>query len=184
MYKKIKINCSTHANYSLGETITNYGKLIDNTFYGISYNHVTTVDQHEIFKIIPNKYKNKFLLNFMTINTSIRPHTDNNLTAVVNFYIKAGFGRTIFYDFNTTNPIRMKKYKIQTNGDIFDINDLVEVDSFVAKDGEAYILDITKPHGVEMPNGSNIRLAYALHTKTYSYADVCEMIKSTGYLEC
>ena len=66
----------------------------------------------------------------------------------------------------------------QTNGHIYSEDDLNEVGSFVAKDYEIWLLDVSQIHGVK--GEFNLRKAITLGTFVHKYEDVIEMLKETN----
>ena len=64
----------------------------------------------------------------------------------------------------------------QTNGAVYNPDELDEIDSFTAKPYEAWILNVKKPHSVTSPS-NGIRSAYCIQTSHFSYNDLKKMIK-------
>jgi hypothetical protein len=77
------------------------------------------------------------------------PHIDHSATTVANFYFDSNDSITTFYE--TTEQTTSKTYDNMKSGGIFDVNTLTAVESFQAKDGESYILNVSKIHGVSSP---------------------------------
>ena len=77
------------------------------------------------------------------------PHIDHGATVVANFYFDSNDSITTFYE--PTENTLSRAYGDMKSGGIFDINTLTAVESFQAKDGESYILDVSKIHGVMSP---------------------------------
>lgn len=69
----------------------------------------------------------------------LAPHTDIGRVTTVNFYSNTNGERTCFYEYGAGGAIK-------------------EVGSFVAKDGEAWVLDVSNPHGVELVKGKTRRV--------------------------
>jgi len=70
----------------------------------------------------------------------------------------------------------------QTNGHIYFEEDLIEVGSFVAKDYDIWLLDVSQIHGVK--GKFNLRKAITLGTFVHKYQDVLEMLKETNNVVC
>jgi hypothetical protein len=85
--------------------------------------------------------------------------------------------RTVFYK-PKNNDLKTIQVKNQTNGHIYFEEDLIEVDSFIAKDFEVWLLDVTQIHGVQ--GNFNLRKALTLGTFVHKYEDVLKMLKETG----
>lgn len=77
------------------------------------------------------------------------PHRDHGATVVANFYFDANDSITTFYE--STEETQSKTYSTMKSAGIYDMNSVKPVESFQAKDGESYILDVTKIHGVISP---------------------------------
>jgi hypothetical protein len=134
----------------------------------------------DLFKVIPESYRNAFFMSEMKIVDSVPPHTDSDVKAVVNFYIQPSNYKTVFFGGNSPT------YQVpnQTNGRVFYRENLVELDSFVAKDGEAFCLDVTTPHALDSLNDvPKERIALCLSTHDYDFDQVCNMLCDTGYIQ-
>jgi hypothetical protein len=126
---------------------------------------------HELWNLIPLGKRKHFQLSLMSINRDILPHTDSNVRTVINFYLKTGGYVTTF-----CKPMcgaQSFQLPTQTNGFVYDFNDVMPQGSFVAKDGEVYILDVTRLHCVH--SGKGARVALNLGTDL-SYAEVLDMM--------
>lgn len=63
----------------------------------------------------------------------LAPHKDGVRLTAVNFYTKTNGERTVFYEYKAGS--------------------IKEVDSFVAQDGDTYIMNVDEPHSVELCPG-------------------------------
>lgn len=134
----------------------------------------------DLLKVIPEDYRDSFSVSEMKIVDSVPPHTDSDVKAVVNFYIQPNEYRTVFFGGNSPT------YQVpnQTNGRVFYRENLVELDSFVAKDGEAFCLDVTTPHALDsLTEVPKERIALCLSTTDYDFEQVCNMLYDTGYIQ-
>lgn len=157
-----------------------YGVEIDNEFRGIQYFNLNGNLHPQIYSLIPEKYRKDFFMSLMRVNHTIPPHTDSGINSTINFYIQTENCITQFYEFKSSET---KSYQVnnQTNGFIYDENDLVKTFSFIAEVGEIWALDVTQPHSVT-PNGNiKERLAITLGSQ-YNHQDVCNMLSETGNL--
>jgi hypothetical protein len=129
----------------------------------------------------------------MTINSVLLPHRDNDLISTINFYVDAGNCRTVFYKekegaefWQPENIITRPKSKLETEQEIayvkavYDLEDVEESSSFIAKNGEAWLLDVREIHNVVPLEEFTVRKAIALRTKKYGYIEVLDMLKETG----
>jgi len=172
-------------NYHIGEcdiqdVQIQFGHQIDNKFVGIQYCHVDFVDKMAIMNIIPREYHKCFCMTIMRINTQIPPHTDSGIKSTINFYINTEDCKTQFYKFKNGNP-KKEQVENQSNGYIFDINDLEETDFFVAQPNEAWVLNVANPHSVLPQSQFKERLAIALSSEL-DYNMLCEILTEQGHL--
>lgn len=166
--------------YDTKEVQISFGHETDNGFIGIEYFHVDIENKNELMDIIPKEYQKYFFMTVMKINVEIPPHTDSGIKSTINFYIEPSDCLTQFYKFKTDKP---KTYQVenQSNGFVFDKNDLQKTDSFVAKATEAWVLDVTQPHSVIPQSEFKERTAIALSSEL-EYNTVCGILKDEGYL--
>lgn len=75
------------------------------------------------------------------------PHIDHGVATVFNYYLEACDSLTHFYKLN--DGCLGYYYEGRDTANIFDFNQVVKIDSFIAKNNEAYILDVSKIHSVE-----------------------------------
>jgi len=158
--------------YSAGDMEVSYAGIIG--YFDIKD---LTVD---LLKVIPNSYRNAFSVSEMRITDAVPPHTDSDVKAVVNFYVQPNNYKTVF--FGGDSPA----YQIpnQTNGQMFYRENLVELESFVAKDGEAFCLNVATPHALDSLNEApKERIALCLSTNEYDFDQVCNMLCDTGYIQ-
>jgi hypothetical protein len=176
--------CKLKNNYIIDEyTIKNvqmsFGETVDDKFYGIKYSYVD-IKNDIMDLILPKEYHKFFFMTIMQINREIPPHTDSGIKSTINFYIKTENCLTQFYKFKTDNP-KTKQVENQSDGYIFDLNDLEEIDGFISQPTEVWVLDVTKPHAVIPQFNFKERLAVALSTEL-EYDVVCDLLKDKGHL--
>jgi hypothetical protein len=156
-----------------------YGETVNGEFKGIEYLLIDTVAE-ELWKVIPEQERDNFFMTMMRVNTAIPPHTDSGIQSTINFYIRTDNCLTQFYRVKTNTPVT-RQVDNQTDGHIFDVNDLDAVESFVAKTNSAWLLDVTKPHAV-IPQGEfTERVAIVLSSKL-TYKQVADLLRTTGKL--
>ena len=155
---------------------TSYGKTIDGEFIGIRYYDIPLDVSNDILKrIIPDKYRGYFNVCWFEINNDyIPPHIDSDINTVINIYVQTNTATTVFY--NTRSNSKSIKVDNQTNGAVYNPDELDEIDSFTAKPYEAWILNVKKPHSVTSPS-NGIRSAYCIQTSHFSYNDLKNLIK-------
>jgi uncharacterized protein YkuJ len=158
-----------NTHYSVGKS----GKTV-----GIGYFGVDVFDPNIFFNYIPEKYIKDFIFQHMKINYRIPPHVDSGIKTTLNFYLKTDSCETVFY----TIKENAKSFKLenQTNGDSYTYDDLNRVSSFVARDNEVWLLDVTTPHSVETVQTDIYRHAIVAQTDVYTFDQVKEILRETG----
>ena len=76
----------------------------------------------------------------------LAPHRDHNTTAALNFYVSANTDRTVFYKPN--DDATRINYKDKEDANIYNLDQLTEIDSFVANTNDVYLLDVSNVHSV------------------------------------
>ena len=84
---------------------------------------------------------------------SLDPHIDHGATVVANFYFDANESVTTFY--KQKEDATSKVYDTMQSTGIFDLNSVTPIESFQAKDGESYLLNVRKIHGVMSPKAGS-----------------------------
>jgi len=145
-----------YVKYGLGE-----GK----NFQGIKYTDFTVSDYilREFLKIVPKEVRHLFKASLMTINRDILPHTDSNTNTAINVYLESGGYVTSFC--TPAEDAKPMKLPTQTNGVMYNFEDVTIYDSFFALPGEIYILDVTKVHCVHSGRRTGKRVALNMATE-------------------
>jgi hypothetical protein len=157
------------------EEFANFGSVVNDKFLGIKYNRVNQQVTNFMLEIIPEEYRQYFHSGIMHINAPyIRPHTDSDTLTVLNFYQQTADAVTMFYNIKNNNPDKIKN---QTSGYVYNLKDLSPLESFVAKAGDVWLLDVSKPHSVLSSNKEE-RIALCLHTNKLTYKDVKNILTS------
>ena len=166
-FKKLDLKVDI-PSYEIGERIIEYGMDIDNKFNGLWYSDLK-ISEHINF--IPEKHKLDFYPSFLEANSHILPHSDSGPTAVINFYIETNNCKTQFYEIkDNAKPYQIKN---QTDGCIYNLNDLIEIESFIAQPGDVYILNVSKVHSVIPLDNTEInRKAICFSTDSLSFNEV------------
>jgi len=156
------------------------------TSYGpIHYDYVADGTCQSAFEVIPEQYRKDFRLMRMKIDTMyqsiVPPHTDSEIMTTINFYISTAATVTEFYRVDTSK-LKYTQIFNQTDGVIFDKSCLTTAGSFMAKPGEAWLLDVLQPHSVVSFNKGENRVAIALQSLIHPYAKVKEFLQETGNL--
>lgn len=148
---------------------------------GIDYKKVWSPESEKVYKFLPERYWDDFHLTIMTIDCIIPPHTDTEIVTSINFYLQTESCKTTFYQTKNDTP-KTIQIKNQTDGHIYFEEDLIEIGSFVAKDMEIWVLDVSKIHGVT--GDFKLRKALTLGTFVHKYEDVIKMLEETGNVIC
>jgi hypothetical protein len=158
-----------------------FGINVNGEFKGIHYLFAESDDFVKVLDLIPEHARHEFCVSVMEINTLIPPHTDSGIKVAINVYLQTEDCVTQFYEFGIDNP---STYQIgsQTNGAIYQESDLVESASFIAKPGEVWVLDVTRPHSVKPRGEIKKRVAVTLATDAYDFDQVCDLLKERGVL--
>lgn len=152
-------------------------------FMGIKYSYVHTTSDEELLRVIPEKHRDNCTLSLMELNYQIPPHTDSDIEAIVNFYIKTDECITQFY-YPPPASVEATQIGNQTDGAIFHEGHLKKSVRFMAYPGDAYLLDVSKPHSV-IPTqpGLTDRKCICLQILYKSFDQAVEMLKETGYID-
>ena len=169
-FKKLDLNF-TPPEFKLGERELEYGLNIDNEFRGIWYSGIKEDPDFELKKHIPEKYRDQFIVQLMEINFFILPHIDSGGKSVINFYVETDKCLTQFYEIkNNAKPFQIDN---QTNGCVYNREDLDEGPSFIARPGDVYILDVSKVHSVIPLSEEKVkRKAFCLATSSIDFKEL------------
>jgi hypothetical protein len=173
MFVKLK-NPHNITTYHPKNKIAEYGKQVDNKFYGITQYSIDDETSAKLLSIIPGKYRHLYYATLMTINSPfIIPHTDERSTSL-NFYIKTPGAVTSFYREKYLGvPSTLSG---NTKAKVYDESDLVLVSSFTATPGDIYLLNTQAIHGVSGIS-DNMRIACTVESFYISYKDTKEILK-------
>jgi len=176
MFDKLKLTHTYAALPGINRLIS-YGAL--------HYDYIADGPHTAAFNVIPEEYRKDFKLLQMMIDTmvysKVPAHTDSYILSTINFYITTASSVTEFYKVDQ-DKLKTSKGPNQTTGDVFDSSCITPAGSFLAKPGEAWLLDVTVPHSVTSFNKRENRVAIALQSHIHSYARVKEFLQETGNL--
>lgn len=179
MFKKLDIALSEPVfEYTESRVSFGNGGLYKNDPPMICYSEIDGIIAQEMLNLIPFEFKDKFEVCIMEITKTLVPHTDSYITCSVNYYFNADDGRTVFYR-ALENKEGFPMKQTRETGKMFKSTDVEEIDSFIAKSGEVWVLDVTKPHNLISTSKKLInRRAIVLQTSHFTYEQVVEMIES------
>lgn len=165
------------------ELMIEYGLKLPFKFFGLWYSFVDVKNNKELMKVIPERYRDLCGLYLLESNYRIPPHVDSEISTAINFYVKTDGCATQFYYPN--DDARKKQIRNQTTGCILNQKDLIKSESFIAQPGDAYLLDVSKPHAV-LPTRPKLfyknRMAVTLQIEDKSFDEVLEMLTETGFV--
>lgn len=169
-----KFDVSKFTEATLFNSYTKDGK-------GIAFYNINNYQRNLILSVIPERFRNDFLIKEMKINCNIPPHTDSYITATINFYVKANDCETKFYK-KVDDNIGVKMTN-QTNGRTYKEDQLEFTGSFVAETNDVWLLDVSNPHSVQSLNTNEVdRVAIVLNSLKYNFDQVYAMLQETGYI--
>lgn len=152
-------------------------------FMGIQYSYMHTTSDEELLQVVPKEYRSQCTFSLMELNYQIPPHTDSDIEAIINFYIKTDDCITQFY-YPPDDDIPRQQIGNQTDGTIFHEGYLKKSVRFMAQPGDAYLLDVSKPHSVVPTNsGMTDRKCVCLQILHKSFDEAVKMLQSTGYID-
>jgi hypothetical protein len=102
------------------------------------------------------------------------PHRDHNTSTVLNWYQTANDCITYFYE--PKPKVIPFKSEIDTESNLYTLNDVEVVGEFQAKDNDLYLLNVSKIHSVKVTKpGPRVFLSMSWTTK--SFEEVSEFIR-------
>jgi len=153
-FSKLNLNVDVN-DFKIEKFVTSFKLNEEGDFKGIVYHTVNNNDH--LFNLIPYEIRPYFVLRHLKINCAIWPHIDHGPNTSINIYLKTNNCKTTFYSFIDETEART----VPLNR-----NNLKEVDSFIAEDRDIWLLDVSKPHSVELlDNNFTERIAFCLHSR-------------------
>ena len=118
----------------------------------------------KIYQVIPSYARQLFSISAVRISRLLAPHVDDVNTSIL-FYVRAGDFRTQFYKVIAEDPViiysdtKINKQEIHDSNayrpETYRLEDLVEQDSYVAADFDAWCVNGSVPHSIVHCNQSN-----------------------------
>jgi hypothetical protein len=180
MFKKLSLPIQVQ-NRTYKGTQFKCGNEEDGVFRGLHYHYADIENADELLAVLPERYRQNFCLSIVEINTNVPPHTDSGIKAAINFYIQTDGCTTRFFKSKTTAPRTHRIANQHEGGFIFNEEDLIEVGCFCAREDEAWLLDVTKPHAVK-PLSDKVRIAAQLATADFTFDEVKKMLEDNHVL--
>tara|TARA_B100000131_G_scaffold11005_1_gene11480 strand:- start:3968 stop:4513 length:546 start_codon:yes stop_codon:yes gene_type:complete len=149
-------------------------------FAGIKYSYVRLKEDH-LLQVIPSRYRDRCTFSLMEVNHKIPAHTDSGIEAIINFYIRTDRMFTQFY--HPRDDVESFQIKNQTDGAIFHDKYLKKSCRFMAHEGDAYLLNVSKPHAlIPSEKGPIRRTAICMQLLETSYDEALDMLRETEYI--
>jgi len=148
-----------------------------------------TLNIQKIYQVIPSHARQLFSISAVKISQLLAPHVDDVNTSIL-FYVRAGNFRTQFYKVISEDPmIDYSDTKINKQGisdsnvyrpETYRLEDLVEQDSYVASDFDAWCINGSVPHAI-ISCDQNIELdrIFILYKTKLPFQIVTELLKQT-----
>ena len=172
----------TFSNVKIGKENIRYGVCIDGEFNGLRYYEVDGVTENHALSIIPEQFRRHFGVSYLSINTGDAwPHTDSDIKVSINTYVKPSGFRTVFHK-KKCGEVGGKKIVNQSNGNVFDYKDLIDIDEFMAEKNETWVLNVSEIHSVQNKNfqSKDTREMIVVQSDTMDFDSVYRMFKDYG----
>lgn len=179
MFKRLRHTIQVRGWNPTG-TQNRFGVYQDGEFKGIHYQYGESPEFDLFFRVIPKSVRHHFCMSVMIINAEVPPHTDSGIQTAINLYIQPDNCITEFYEIKKNRVPRTRQVDNQTDGFLFEVDDLDFVGCFVAKPADIWVLDVTKPHSVKPLGAFSKRVVATLATNKYNYGEVCQILKEDG----
>jgi len=149
---------------------------VEGSSEGIAYSNFTANDTMQFYRVIPKQYRDRFSISLMQVTGNVPPHTDSGIKTVINFYITTNNCVTQFYELLDVDGGSFQVAN-QTDGFVYSVDKLRATDSFQADPGDAWVLDVSKPHAVISNTPADTpRLAICLSTDAFSYSELLRLL--------
>lgn len=162
-------------------SIEKHVKLKDRNNYGVIRDYLSVENTEKILNLLPEKIKESCIGITKSSISSLPPHIHTVEKCVINFYHKVSGEETVFYD----GVYEVLTEDVEDSGKgyyIIDENKIKKVISYIAQDGEVYMLNTRKAHSViDTNNIDNTRLILQVFldmdfTKAYKILSDNEMV--------
>ena len=159
---------------------------------GALRNYTIDIDNpniHKIYQVIPKPARQLFSISAVKISQLLAPHVDDVNTSIL-FYVRAGNFRTQFYKVIAEDPVinysdtKVNTRKISDSNayrpETYRLADLVEQDSYVASDFDAWCINGNAPHAIiSCDQNTNLDRIFILYKTKLPFQIVTELLKQT-----
>jgi len=144
----------------------------------------------KIYQVIPSYTRQLFSISAVRISQLLAPHVDGINTSIL-FYVRAGRFRTQFYKVISENPT-INYSAIEANNrvisdsnaytpQVYRLEDLVEQDSYVAADFDAWCVNGSVPHAIiSCDQTTEVDRIFILYETNLPFHTVMELLKRTN----
>lgn len=161
------------------ELLWQYGKKRIGIFWGMKYFAIQESIDREIRSILPQEYQKYFETSIFKINIPYIPvHIDNEIITSINFYVQTVGAKTHFYRHKDLN-INVEKLPNHSDGCLYKEEDMERINTFVAKPGEIWLLNVKVPHSVRSTTFRK-RIAYCLQSRHINYEETKQILQENG----
>lgn len=167
-----KLSAAEHIDFQVLDKKIEFN--LDTTGKRIQYFNVASQCAEKFIASLGD-YSQYFYMSFVNIETNVPPHTDIVDKVNINFYIETGGYKTTFYQSN--NNSLKSTYADHGDGHVYQLDELEELDSFIAMPGDVYILNGKVVHGVHSSNQLP-RKFLQVSTNKLDYDQVLEILNS------
>ena len=130
-----------------------------------------TPNIQKIYQVIPSHARRLFSISAVKISQLLAPHVDDVKTSIL-FYVQAGSIKTNKQEINDLNSYRPETYRIE---------DLLEQDSYVAADFDAWCVDGSVPHAImHYDQCDEVNRIFILYKTDLPFHTVLELLKQTN----
>lgn len=148
-----------------------FGVMNEGQFMGIAYNNAE-VETSSIEDLLAKFPKDSFSVQYMSINHEVPPHVDNGINTVINIYTKTGGYTTTFH--KAKEGATKHRLPNQDSGYVCQFDEVDNLDSFIAENGDAYVLNVAELHSVHS-GSSQERAALCINT-TLKFDEVIDLL--------
>ena len=143
----------------------------------------------KIYQVIPSHARQLFSISAVRISRLLAPHVDDVNTSIL-FYVRAGDFRTQFYKVIAEDPVIIySDTKINTQvihdsnaykPETYRLEDLVEQDSYIASDFDAWCVNGSVPHAIiSSDQNTELDRIFILYKTKLPFQIVIELLKQT-----
>lgn len=164
MYLKIPLDISFTSTATRGALAHRFGSISYYTARGLLFPpHILSAIQPDYIRFVE-----------ITGAAPIQPHKDHISKTVLNCYFQSGTAETVFW--KAPPNASPRKHPGASTANIFSESQLIRIGSFIANDGDAYLLDVSCIHSVRRTSGAERRFIQLSWNKNFT--EVLDILKA------